>query len=95
MKKIQIVGEYLIEVWKSVGMDLKNVEFLWTSEIINKDSNKYWLLVLDIARRFNVPRIVRCSQIMGRKEKDDLSASQIFYPCIYDIHLFYFRYAMC
>jgi tyrosyl-tRNA synthetase len=74
-------------------MDLNNVEFKWTSEIINEKSSEYWLLVLDIARRFNLPRLVRCSQIMGRDEKDDLSGAQIFYPCnnLFKI----FRYAMC
>ncbi|MDP2947438.1 MAG: tyrosine--tRNA ligase, partial [Nanoarchaeota archaeon] len=79
LEKIRVVGEYFIEVWKACGMDLKNVEFLWASE--NMDSN-YWLRVLKIARLNSVERIVRCSQIMGRSEKDTLSAAQIFYPCM-------------
>jgi tyrosyl-tRNA synthetase len=76
-------------------MDLKNVEFVWSSEIINKESNRYWLLVLDIARRFNVPRIVRCSTIMGRKEQDDLSAAQIFYPCMQCADIFFLKADIC
>ncbi|MEK6818743.1 MAG: tyrosine--tRNA ligase, partial [Nanoarchaeota archaeon] len=32
MEKIRIVGEYFIEVWKASGLDMKNVEFIWTSE---------------------------------------------------------------
>ena len=35
LKKIRIVGEYFIEVWKACGMDLKNVEFVWASDFIN------------------------------------------------------------
>ena len=34
IKKIRIVGEYFIEVWKACGMDLKNVEFIWASDFI-------------------------------------------------------------
>jgi len=82
IKKIRIVGEYMIEVWKACGMDMTNVKFVWTSDEINTHSNEYWLRVMDIARRFNLSRVKRCSQIMGRKESDDLHASQILYPCM-------------
>lgn len=95
LKKIKIVGEYMIEVWKAAGMDLTNVEFLWTSEIINEESDKYWLLVLDIARKFNLSRIVRCSQIMGRDSKSDLSAAQIFYPCMQCADIFFLKADIC
>jgi tyrosyl-tRNA synthetase len=27
--KIQTVGKYMIEIWKAVGMDMRNVQFLW------------------------------------------------------------------
>jgi tyrosyl-tRNA synthetase len=81
LKKIQTVGKYMIEVWKSTGMKLDGVEFIWSSDIINKNPSEYWSLVLDIGRKNKLPRILRCSQIMGRKEKDELSAAQIFYPC--------------
>ena len=79
LRKIRIVGEYLIEVWKACGMDMKNVEFIWASELMDQE---YWLRTLQIARLNSVKRIVRCSQIMGRSENDALSAAQIFYPCM-------------
>lgn len=79
IEKIQTTGEYFIEVWKACGMDLTNVEFLWASE--NMDQ-KYWLRTLNIAKINSVPRITRCSQIMGRSETETLQASQIFYPCM-------------
>ena len=79
LNKIKDVGEYFIEVWKACGMDMTDVEFLWASENMNQE---YWLMVLKIARHNSVARITRCSQIMGRSEKDELSAAQIFYPCM-------------
>lgn len=79
IEKIRTVGEYFIEVWKASGMDMKGVEFLWASENMNQE---YWLMVLKIARINTVARVTRCSQIMGRSEKDELSAAQIFYPCM-------------
>ena len=60
LKKIKIVGQYLIEIWKAVGMDLNGkVEFLWSSEEINSRASEYWPLVMDIARRNKLPRIMR------------------------------------
>jgi hypothetical protein len=31
LKKIQVVGKYLVEIWKAVGMDMERVEFLYAS----------------------------------------------------------------
>ena len=79
LKKIRTTGEYFIEVWKACGMNLENVEFLWASEQMNQE---YWLRTVKISTLNSVTRITRCAQIMGRSEKDSLSASQIFYPCM-------------
>jgi tyrosyl-tRNA synthetase len=82
LEKIKVLGKYFIEVWRASGMDLKNVRFLWASDVIQKNSDSYWPRVLDIATKNTLARIVKCSQIMGRKEQDTLSASQIIYPCM-------------
>ncbi|XP_030524253.1 tyrosine--tRNA ligase 1, cytoplasmic isoform X1 [Rhodamnia argentea] len=97
LKKIQTVGHYMIEIWKAVGMDLSDnkVEFLWSSEEINSRSHEYWPLVMDIARRNKLPRIMRCSQIMGRSEQDELSAAQIFYPCMQCADIFFLKADIC
>ncbi len=87
MKKIRIAGEYFMEMWKACGIDEKNVEFVWTSDVI-KDT-KYWELVMKIATMNTVTRIIRCSQIMGRSESEALSAAQIFYPCMQAADIFY------
>lgn len=91
LKKIQKVGKYMIEVWKAVGMDLEHVEFLHASEEINKQPDAYWTLVMDVAAKNSLKRIVRCSQIMGRSESDDLSAAQIFYPCMQCADIFFLK----
>mgnify|MGYP003981190687 FL=1 len=89
LEKIQYVGNYYIEVWKACGMDLDNVEFIWASEAMGK--KEYWKIVMNIARTSSLNRIIRCGQIMGRSEKDNLSASQIFYPCMQAADIFYLK----
>jgi tyrosyl-tRNA synthetase len=87
LEKIQTVGKYFIEVWKTTGLDLQNVEFVWASDLI-KDP-KYWELVMKVATKNSLKRIVRCSQIMGRTESQNLKASQILYPCMQCADIFY------
>lgn len=95
LKKIQNVGRYMVEIWKAVGMDMSKVEFLYASEEINKRPDEYWTLVMDAARKNNLKRIIRCSQIMGRAETDDLSAAQIFYPCMQCADIFFLKADIC
>lgn len=56
LKKIQTVGRYMIEIWRVVGMDMRNVEFLWASEEINNHAEAYWSRVMEIARLNNLAR---------------------------------------
>lgn len=86
LKKIQKCGDYLIEVWKSVGMDLKKVEFIRAVDIV--DSQEYWKKVLQVSRTTTIRRIIRTGQIMGRKEADVQQASQILYPCMQAADIF-------
>lgn len=95
LKKIQNAGKLMIETWKASGMNLDNVEFIWSSEEINKRSDEYWKIVLDIATNFNLTRIKKCTQIMGRDESDDLAASQIFYPVMQAADVFFLNVDIC
>ncbi|WJX16502.1 tyrosine--tRNA ligase [Trifolium repens] len=97
LKKIETVGQYFIEIWKASGMDLEGgkVEFLWSSKEINAGADKYWPLVLDIAQKFRLKRIIRCSQIMGRSEHENLTASQIMYPCMQCADIFFLKADIC
>lgn len=63
LKKIRKIGEYLIEIWKAAGMKTERVEFLWSSNEINSRADEYWPLVMDIARKNTLPRIVRYKSI--------------------------------
>ncbi len=87
LDKIRIVGEYFIEVWKACGMDMKNVEFVWTSDFIKKHP-EYWETVLKLSMNATVQRVLRCGQIMGREESTSNPASYILYPLMQaaDIH---------
>ena len=80
LTKIRECGEYFIEIWKSCGMNLENVEFVWASDFIERFSDKYWFNVLQISLRNSIARIKRCGQIMGRTASDELMSSQILYP---------------
>lgn len=80
LSKIQICGDYLIEVWKTCGMNVDKVKFLRASDIVN--NMDYWKRVMQIARNTTVKRITRCGQIMGRNDADVQQASQILYPCM-------------
>ncbi|KAF3334914.1 tyrosine--tRNA ligase [Carex littledalei] len=95
LNKIRTIGRYLIEIWKAVGMNQEKVEFLWSSDEINGRASEYWPLVMDIARRNNLARIIRCSQIMGRTDQDDLTAAQIFYPCMQCADIFFLKADIC
>uniref|UniRef100_A0A0D6QRW4 tyrosine--tRNA ligase n=1 Tax=Araucaria cunninghamii TaxID=56994 RepID=A0A0D6QRW4_ARACU len=95
LKKIRTVGQYMIEIWKAVGMKLDRVQFLWSSDEINSRAHEYWPLVMEVARHNNLPRILRCCQIMGRSEQDDLTAAQIFYPCMQCADIFFLKADIC
>ena len=94
LEKIKTVGHYLIEVWKAAGMDLSNVLFKWASEEITNQADKYWPTMLDVARRFNVTRIKKCCQIMGRLE-GSLTAAQILYPLMQCTDVFFLKADIC
>jgi len=80
LEKIQKAGDFLIEVWKASGMDTKKVEFIRAVDIV--DDQEYWKKVIRIAQNTTVNRVIRCGQIMGRKEDEIQKASQIIYPCM-------------
>ena len=90
---IKKVGDFFIEVWKVCDMDLRNVEFLYASDLV-KDPD-YWELVLKVSIENTLNRIIRCTQIMGREESDTLTASQILYPLMQAADIFYMNVDIC
>lgn len=95
LNKIKTVGRYMIEVWKAAGMNMDRVKFLWASEEILARSDEYWALVFDIATKNSLTRVLRCTQIMGRSESDDLTSAQIFYPVMQCADIFFLKADIC
>ncbi|TYG73516.1 hypothetical protein ES288_D04G107700v1, partial [Gossypium darwinii] len=86
---------HIAQLLRTLHLDLLcfflNVEFLWSSDEINSRASEYWPLVMDIARRNKLLRIMRCCQIMGRSEQDELLAAQILYPCMQCADIFFLK----
>eukprot|EP01068_Selenidium_serpulae_P012320 Selendium_serpulae@DN5799_c0_g1_i1.p1 len=95
LNKIKDVGQYFIEVWKSVGMDMRNVRFLWASDEINGQADKYWKLVMDVARKNTVSRVKRCCTILGREESDSMPSAHVMYPCMQCADIFFLKADIC
>lgn len=89
LDKIRTVGEYFIEVWKACGMKTDEIEFIWAKDLVRKEG--HWKTTIDIARHSTVKRIIRTSQIMGRKSDETLSAAQIIYPCMQAADIFHLK----
>jgi tyrosyl-tRNA synthetase len=86
LEKIQNVGKYFIEVWKACGLETDKVEFVWASELVKKEG--YWETLIRISTLKNIPRIIRTVEIMGRSEKESLTASQLIYPLMQATDIF-------
>jgi len=94
LEKIQTVGRYFIEVWKTSGMDLSKVEFVWASDLV-KDP-EYWKLVIRVGRSNALRRFVRTAEIMGRQESlDNLTGAMIIYSCMQAADIFYLGAKIC
>ena len=88
-------GEKMIAIWKKFGLDNDRVKYLWSSKEIEKDPLKYFGIVFDISKKFNISRINRCTTIMGRSETETLKVSQIFYPVMQCADIFYLGVDVC
>lgn len=77
LEKIKKVGEYFIEVWRAIGVDLKNVEVVWGSDLV--ENKKYWMRTLRVAKNTTLNRAQRALTIMGRKKGELQEVSQFFY----------------
>lgn len=95
LEMIKDVGKYLIEVWKSSGMRMQNVQFIWCEQFLAELAAKYWTQMLDISRCSNLTRIKKCGMIMGRKEDGDLSSAQILYPIMQCTDIFALEADIC
>jgi tyrosyl-tRNA synthetase len=86
MEKIRNTGKYYMEVWKACGLKTDMIDFVWSDDLM-KDRG-HWETTVKIAKSASVERVTRCSQIMGRKSGEKLSAAQIIYPCMQAADIF-------
>src|SRR3989338_9393057 len=93
LNKITMTGKYFIEVWKACGMDVKDIEFVWSKDLVRQEG--HWKTTIDIARHSTVQRILRTSQIMGRRSTETLSAAQVIYPCMQAADIFHLKCDIC
>ena len=93
LDKIRLAGNYFVEMWKACGMKVDQVEFIWSKDLVKQEG--HWRTTIDIARHSTVQRILRTSQIMGRKTGEKLSAAQIIYPCMQAADIFHLKCDMC
>lgn len=93
LDKIHAVGEYFTEVWKASGMDLENVKFVNCSTFVNNP--EYWKKMVQVSRHATIQRMLRCGQIMGRKETELQYTSQLLYPAMQVADIFHLGVDIC
>ncbi|MCX8163396.1 MAG: tyrosine--tRNA ligase [Candidatus Micrarchaeota archaeon] len=81
LDKIQkVAGGYFKAAFLSLG--LENVDFIFGSKLYEEFSNQYWKNVLLISKDTTLNRMLRCTTIMGRTQKENLASSAIIYPAM-------------
>ncbi|KAM0887594.1 hypothetical protein ACQ4PT_028923 [Festuca glaucescens] len=90
LNKTRIIGRYMIEIWKALGMNLDRVEFLWSSEETNRRAHEYWPLVMDIARRNKVERLMRL-----QVNADNVSATKLLDPIMRCAEILFMEVDIC
>ena len=86
LEKIQAVAKgYFKSAFISLGLDEGKVRYVLASELYGKD---YWKEVLRISKDTTMQRMLRCTTIMGRTQKEALDCASVLYPAMQaaDIH---------
>ncbi len=76
---------YFKAVFNSLGLEDSKVEFILASEIYDND---YWAKVLTVAKHTTIARMLRCTTIMGRTQKESTHSSAIVYPAMQAADIF-------
>lgn len=80
LEKIQSVANgYFKSAFISLGLDEGKVKYVLASEIYDKD---YWKEVLGISKDTTMQRMLRCTTVMGRAQKDALDCASVLYPAM-------------
>ncbi|MFA5105469.1 MAG: tyrosine--tRNA ligase [Candidatus Micrarchaeia archaeon] len=76
---------YFKAVFNSMGLEDSKVDFVLASEIYDND---YWASVLSISKSTTIARMLRCTAIMGRTQKEAVYSSAILYPAMQAADIF-------
>ena len=93
LQKIQEVGRYFIEVWRAAGVDMSNVDVLWTSDAARQE--EYWKKVITVAQNSTLARAQRALTIAGRTTKESVQTAQLFYPMMQVADIFWLNVDIC
>lgn len=93
LENIKTAGRYFVEVWRACGIDIKKVEIIWASELM--DDIGYWDRVLRIAKATSINRTKKSLTVAGRKEGDIISTAQLFYPSMQTADIFEMDVDIC
>jgi tyrosyl-tRNA synthetase len=96
MKKIRLLGEYFVEIWKACKMDMSKVKIIWASDEIFARNDEYFELLTQIATKSSLKRIRKCVTITGKKEDDEnLQFSQLMYVVMQCADIFLLNVDVC
>ena len=80
LEKIQEVATgYFKSAFISLGLTEDKVKYVLASELYDKD---YWKEVLRISKDTTMQRMLRCTTIMGRTQKDAIDCASVVYPAM-------------
>lgn len=88
MEKIRLVGEYFKHGFTALGLPPNKVRYIWSSELTS--DQRYWEIVIKVAKSATLTRVKRALPIMGRSLKEgDVEAAWLMYPCMQVADIFY------
>ncbi|MFA5929536.1 MAG: tyrosine--tRNA ligase [Candidatus Micrarchaeia archaeon] len=80
LEKIQEVARgYFKSAFISLGLTEDKVKYVLASEMYDAD---YWREVLRISKDTTMQRMLRCTTIMGRTQKDAMDCASVLYPAM-------------
>jgi len=83
LEKIQKVAKgYFKSAFISLGLDEGRVEYVLASQLYERLGNDYWKEVLSISKGISIARMLRCTTIMGRTQREALDCASVLYPAM-------------
>jgi len=80
LEKIQRAANgYFKSAFVSLGLSEDKVNYVLASELYGKD---YWREVLRISKDTTMQRMLRCTTIMGRSQKEAMDCASVLYPAM-------------